>query len=431
MSQPSIKTKSNLVTAWLVCMVASLFFLYEFIQMNMFNAISEDLMKAFHIDATGLSRLSAFYFIANVVFLFPAGVLLDRCSSKKIILAALAICILGTALFATSHNTPLATFYRFLTGIGSAFCFLSVIRLATRWFHASALAFVIGMVVTMAMLGGVIAQKPLSLLVVAVEWRNALLVDAAIGVVFFALIFCFVQDYPPEFQQQLHLELREVSRLGYWKSLGFAFLKLQNWLSGIFSCLMNLPIIILGGLWGILYLEHVQGISHTQAPHITQMLFFGAIVGAPLAGWISDRIGLRRLPMIIGGLFSLILVIVLVALPDITFWSLFILFFLLGVTTSAQIISYSIVAESSLPAIIAMSVSVVNISTQGGLALFEPLFGYLMDLHHRFVGISGAEYVGGDFKWAMMMFAVGIALALLAACLLRETYCLPRSNELR
>src|SRR5207253_1316096 len=139
---------TNTVRAWVVCMVASLFFFYEFIQMNMFNAISHSLMEAFHINATGLSRMSAFYFVANVLFLFVAGIILDRFSTRWVIIVSLMICIMGTALFATAQTFGAATFYRFLTGIGSAFCFLSVIRLATRWFPAKMLAFVIGMVVT-------------------------------------------------------------------------------------------------------------------------------------------------------------------------------------------------------------------------------------------------------------------------------------------
>src|SRR5690606_21512991 len=111
---------------WLVCLCASLFFFYEFIQMNMFNAISAQLMQAFHINAAQLGRLSAFYFIANVVFLFPAGMLLDRYSARKIILTSLAICVLGTALFASTSSVFFASFFRFMMGIGSAFCFLSV-----------------------------------------------------------------------------------------------------------------------------------------------------------------------------------------------------------------------------------------------------------------------------------------------------------------
>jgi len=56
-------------------------------------------------------------------------------------------------------------------------------------------------------------------------------------------------------------ELAHITKLGYWKSLSLAFLKFQNWLGGIFSCLMNLPLIILGGLWGTAYLTHAHGFT--------------------------------------------------------------------------------------------------------------------------------------------------------------------------
>lgn len=423
MTKPSRK-------AWVVCLVASLFFFYEFIQMNMFNAISNALMDAFHINATGLSRLSAFYFVANVVFLFFAGPILDRFSTRWVILTALLICIVGTALFGTAQSFATATVYRFLTGIGSAFCFLSVIRLATRWFPPKKLAFVIGMVVTVAMLGGVVAQKPLSLLVAALSWRHAVFVDALFGVVILLAIAVFVHDYPPEYSAQRQRELKHMHAMGYFKSLRLAFVNLQNWLCGIFTCLMNLPVIILGGLWGVSYLMHSHQLTEALAPQVTQMLFFGTIVGSPLAGWISDKLGLRRWPMMVGAVLALAVLGLLLGSLHWGLVSLMVLFFLLGLLTSVQVISYSVVAESSLPAITAMSVSVVNISAQGGLALFEPLFGRVMDFHHQHALMAQNDYARGDFTAAMMLFVGGFVLALFAALALRETYCRPRRQAL-
>ena len=56
--------------AWVICFTAALFFLYEFMQMNMFNAIDPYLMHAFHINAEQLGSLSAIYYYSNVIFLF-------------------------------------------------------------------------------------------------------------------------------------------------------------------------------------------------------------------------------------------------------------------------------------------------------------------------------------------------------------------------
>lgn len=142
------------VKAWMTVAIASLFFLYEFIQMDLFNVISQSLMHDFSITAAQLGTMSTFYFVANVLFLFISGVLLDRYSTRRIILLTMGLCVVATACFALTHNYYWASFFRFLTGVGGAFCFLSVVRLATQWFPASQMAFVTGVIVTIAFVGG-------------------------------------------------------------------------------------------------------------------------------------------------------------------------------------------------------------------------------------------------------------------------------------
>ncbi len=120
--QSEVKTLKN---ACVVVLIASLFFFYEFIQMNMLDALSLPLMKVFSINAEQLGKISSYYFLANVIFLIPAGILFDRYSTRKIILLSLALCIVGTALFAFAPSVFWAKVFRFMTGIGSGFCFLS------------------------------------------------------------------------------------------------------------------------------------------------------------------------------------------------------------------------------------------------------------------------------------------------------------------
>lgn len=425
-----MKNSVSSVRAWVVCISASLFFFYEFIQMNMFNAISGALMHSFHINASGLSRMSAFYFIANVIFLFPAGILLDRFSTKRVILLALAVCIGSTLLFSMAKAEGIATFFRFLTGIGSAFCFLSVIRLATRWFQASHLAMVTGLAVTIAMAGGMVAQTPFGWLASVLTWRHALWVDAGLGGLIFIVIALLVRDYPPGVAEQHQQEIADLRHMGYWKSMGLAFLKLQNWLGGIYTSLMNLLLVVLGGLWGAAYLFYAHGVTKSQATNITMVLFLGTIIGSPVVGWLSDKMQRRRPLMIIGALVSFALSLVLIFVVHITAPMLALLFFLLGVSTSTQIIGYPIVAESSFAAITAMSVSVVNITTQGGVAVFQPLYGHLMDLHAKYISHStGRTYSGNDFSWAMLIFPVAFIVACFAAIALTETYCKPRKER--
>ena len=123
--------------AWLATLTAALFFFYEFIQLNLFNAIDVQLMQDFQLNAPQLGQLASMYFYANALFLFPAGMLLDRYSTKKLLLFAITLCTVGTFIFSQASNYLIAAGARFLVGWGASFCFLSCIRIASRWFPAS------------------------------------------------------------------------------------------------------------------------------------------------------------------------------------------------------------------------------------------------------------------------------------------------------
>jgi len=283
---------------------------------------------------------------------------------------------------------------------------------------------VIGLVLTSAMFGGWVSQRPMEMLAHATHWRTALQIDTAVGVIFFLLIFFIVKDYPPTHEKKHLDEQNALDALGYVKTLRLAFLRLQNWMGGLYVCFMNLPVGLLGGLWGVLYLTNSHGISRADASDVSSMLFIGTMIGSPIVGWISDKIKRRRPPMLAGAMLSLGLISVVVFHSNLSFETLFWLFLLIGVCSSTQIIGYPLVAENSMRLVTAMSVSVVNISVQGGSAIFQPFFGYLLDkrIWLRTHEIS-THFVASDFTWAMWIFPIGFVLAILLVFALPETRC--------
>lgn len=427
-SESSEKKLENItpsVRSWVVCLTASLFFFYEFIQMGMFNSISPELMRDFGINAAQLGTLSATYFYADVAFLMVAGVLLDRFSTRTIILSAMFLCIGATLVFALSPNVWVAGTSHFVAGIGNAFCFLSCIKLATRWFPPQRMALVIGLIVTMAMAGGVVAQTPLTLLVQALGWREAVIVDAALGALIIGLVWYFVYDEPQDPAQHFGNHEHH-DGLDLRTTLKAALLNKQNWLCGLYTCLLNLPIFLLGELWGIMYLTQVHHIPRDKASYITSMVFIGTIIGSPIVGWISDRIGRRRMPMIIGAILSLITMAAIVHLPNLGFASLLSLFLILGIFTSTQIIGYPTITESSPKNLTGTSTALASVLIMGGGAVFQPLFGWLMDLHGDRKMIDGvAVYSANDYLQGMMIMPIAFVIGLIAIMLIRETYCRP------
>lgn len=411
--------------AWIVVVTSALFFFYEFIQMNLFNTINVQLRETFQLNAEQLGQFFSMYFYANALMLFPVGNLVDRYSTKKLLLFAVGVCTIGTGLFSTANTYWVAALGRFMVGGGAAFCFLSCIRLASRWFPPQRMAFVVGVVVTMAMLGGLVAQTPFSLMIdVLGSWRQALLINTVLGVAIFVAILLFVQDRPAGAHEDAKMDRERLKQLGLLRCIKIAALNPQNWFCGFYTALVNLPVFILGGLWGIRYLMDVHHVTATEASYATTLFFVGVIVGSLVYGWISDHIERRVSPMIVGGVLSLLVIAILMFVPNLSLPSLIVLFFLIGLVTSSQVLTYPTIAELNPIYLTSTAVSIDSVCIMVSGFIFPPFFGWLMEQRGGHEIVNGvAVYSAQDFNYAMLVFPAGFVIALIFAFFIRETYC--------
>ncbi|MBA2657680.1 MAG: MFS transporter [Tatlockia sp.] len=400
--------------AWLVCLSAGLFFFYEFFQLNIFDVINQPLREDFHLNATQLSWMSSTYLWADILFLLPAGIILDRFSTRKVILYSMLICVLGTLGFASTSSFILACFFHFLSGIGNAFCFLSCVVLVSRWFPARRQALVIGSLVTMAFLGGMMAHTPFAHLNDYCGWRRALLIDAAIGALLILWIFKTVQDSPNP-QTELRSETKPIL-----PSFLNSLTNRQNWLAGFYTSFLNLPIMVLCALWGASYLQVVHKLSEIDASNLVSLIFIGSIIGCPLVGWLSDSQSRRKPIMIIGAIASLATVVPLFLNLSLSQTELSCLFFALGLFSSTQVVSYPLIAESNSAENTGAATGIASVLIMGGGGVGQVLFGWLMQ-HHA--GLVNQNYTVADFQYAMWMFPLTAVAALLAVLFTRETYC--------
>lgn len=401
--------------AWFVCLSAGLFFFYEFFQLNIFDVINQPLRHEFNLNATQLSWMSSTYLWADLIFLLPAGVILDRYSTRIVILVALSLCVLGTFGFALTHSFMWASFFHFLSGIGNAFCFLSCIVLVSHWFPARRQALVIGSLVTMAFVGGMAAHTPFAQLNEIYGWRKSLFIDGAVGILILLWIYLIVQDKPEGLAKEQSAKQSFVLP-GFMQALA----NRQNWLAGLYTSFLNLPIMVLCALWGTSYLTVVHQLSEMEASNVVSLIFIGSIIGCPLVGWLSDSQGRRKPLMIAGALATLITVIPLFLNILLTLTQLGFLFFALGLLTSTQVISYPLVAESNSVKNTGAATGIASLLIMGGGGVGQILFGWLMHYH---AGAVSNQYTPADFQYAMWMFPLTVIGALLTILLIRETNC--------
>jgi hypothetical protein len=99
------------------------------------------------------------------------------------------------------------------------------------------------------------------------------------------------------------------------------------------------------------------------------------------------------------------------------------LFFLLGFLTSVQVLGYPIVVESNPLKLTARAQGVSSVLIMAG-GFTQPLFGWLMNLNWNHKMINGLPiYTRGDFLLGMSIMSVAFIVAIIIACLVRETHC--------
>lgn len=409
--------------AWIVCLTASLLFFFTFAQLNFLNSLHHALSQSFHLTAIQYGHLATGYFYTNVLLLFPAGILLDRYPVKRIICVSMFLMTIAALIFAFSTSYWQLFLSRLMVGAIGTFALLSCVRLAASWFQTKMLAYVIGIIVTIGMMGGMFAQYPVTVLVNWLGWREAIFSVSLLGFVFFVLMLVLIKEKPIQAKNEV-IE-NHSSQGDFWTSLKQVAANKENWLGGLIAGLINLPIFIFGTSWSVPYLEQSHGLNAHQAALVTGMIFFGMIIGSPLVGKLSDAIQQRRLPMLCGALLLFALLLMLMFTPHLSFIDLQILFFFIGFLASSQIIAYPFIAESNPQRLIGTAEGLSCVLIMGG-GFTVSLFPYLLNWHWSGLVVNHIPiYSHLNYFHALMMLPISMVLAAVATLFIRETNCQP------
>ena len=127
-------TKHPMFQAYLVFFMAASFYLYEYVLQVAPSVMAEPMMQTFGVTAKGFGIVAACYFYAYAPMQLPAGILFDRYGPRRLMTCALCLCALGSFFFASTESLWTAALGRWFIGVGSAFSFIGVLVLLSRWF---------------------------------------------------------------------------------------------------------------------------------------------------------------------------------------------------------------------------------------------------------------------------------------------------------
>lgn len=399
-------------------LTGALFFFYAWVMRVAPSVMVEELMRDFAVGAAVLGNLSAAYFYGYAGMQIPVGLLLDRFGPRRLMTLAALICGAACVLFATAGSLTAVTAARFLIGASAAFSLVGAMAVAGQWFRPDRFAILSGLAMAMGMLGGVVGQAPLRIAVEASDWRTASLLLATGGLLLAAMAWLTVRD-----------RWRGSGGLANVLSgLGVVARHRQTWLIAFAGLGTSAPLLAFAGLWGVPFLETAYGLSRTSAATLTSTIFLGWAVGAPLLGWLSDRIGRRRSPLLVGLVLEAVALGILVYVPGLPVAALAGLCFMIGFLGSSQIVCFALAKENHPAELSGTGIGFVNGMVTGAGALFQPLVGLLLDLAWTGRTSLGARiYEAEAYRLALGSLIGCCLVGFLCLLAVRESYCRPWS----
>lgn len=410
-------TKFN---AYVIFLLAASFYLYEFVLQVAPSVMAGPMMRTFNVGAEGFGIIAAFYFYAYAPMQLPAGLLFDRYGPRKLMSTALLMCALGSFFFASTESVYTACLGRFLIGIASAFSFIGVLVLISRWFPARQFALFAGIAQAMSSVGAISGEVPLAALTGAVGWRNASFILSGIAILLAALLWTFIRDYPDNStQQKPRVRLKE-EMYRFVEVCKHAY----TWIIGAYAFTIWTPIAVFAALWSVPYLEVKYDVGVVVASSMSSMIWVGIGVGSPLLGWFSDRISSRKLSLGISSVLGLSASLTIFYASDISIPTMYFLLFVLGIGSSGQSVSFAVVTENNPSYLVGTASGFNNLCVLLGGAIFQPLVGRIL---HRSpdVKLVDSVYVYSEaaYQNSLMVVPICYALSLLIVLFfLRESH---------
>jgi MFS family permease len=312
-------------------------------------------------------------------------------------------------LFGTG-NLAAASAGRFLQGAGGVFALVGAIYIISQNFPASRTATLVGATQMFGSSGGSAGQFLVGPLIVGgLVWSQFWIGMGIAGVIIGVLLFILLPRAKPQQAQANWLS----ASVG---ALGSVFRNPQSILCGLIAGLLFIPTTIFDMIWGVRFLQEARGFGYGDAVFRSATIPLGWIIGCPLLGFVSDRIG-RRKPVIVGGGCVLIFCLAWILYGPADVLPPYVLGLITGVASGAAMLTYTIIREANPPQYSGTATGVISFLNFGFSALAGSVFGSILQY------VTGSNPRGLEeyqTTFQPLLFSVGLAV-LLTLVFLKET----------
>ena len=411
-------TSHPFLRSWIVWACAAVFYGYQFMLRISPSIMADDLMRNFNVDASELGVLTSFYYIGYAALQIPLGVLMDRYGPRRILTAASLLASIGCLVFSMTDDLYLASIGRLMIGMGSAAGFISCVKLATMWFPAERMSFIVGMTMMLGTSGALIAGVPLAHFVENYGWRASLWISAALGLVLSYAIFTIIRDTPPAthpMSGQAHTAKEPDNFKTILQNVAQVLKSRQTWLIGLYGGFIYVPLSGFADMWGVPFFIQVHKLDVPVAASLISFFYVGMGLGAPLYSFVIQRFRSYRKTLLLTSVGSGILLTIVFYMPGLPVFLMQAILFVAGALISGQFLAFALTCTIN-PHHLGGTVSGAHnmICMSSGIIL-QPVIGMILDYNGDGSMINGVPYFSNENYFIAMSavpFCVLISIVL-------------------
>ena len=264
--------------------------------------VAEQLSRTLHFTDTQIGTLNAIYSLPNIFLVVVGGVLVDRFTARRVVVATTAICLVGSVVTAIGVRFPVMATGRLLFGIGSETLVVAVLVALAQWFSGRYLALLMAMNLSLARLGSFFADRSPSFAsdLYAHGWQPPLWLAFGFAAASFAgalLYFWLDRREAPRGTLALPPPPERID----WRHL-LSFRR-EYWLLVIVCVTFYSVIFPFRSTFAIKYLQEAWGLPLKEAGDLNSYVFLAAVFATPVFGLLLDRIGRNTALLAAGAVF--------------------------------------------------------------------------------------------------------------------------------
>ncbi len=414
----SVRSNKIVPIAWLIWGLAAFYYFAQYSLRLVPSVIQSDLVSAFSMTPTVSGYLGGAFYLPYIAMQVPIGALVDKFGAKVLLGGGAFFVGLSAFLFATAESLPVLFLSRFLLGLCAASGFVCALKLATIWFPATLFGLIVGITQALGMLGGSLGW--------VIEDVNAnhgyppiFWVLGSMFILLSILSFIFVSNGP----KSTASEKQSGESVEFKPLMKKVFFNRYTWINAMYAGLIYAPSQVFGEYWGPTFFTEVYGVTTNISAKAISMMFFGSVIGGPLAGKLSDLVG-RRPVMILSAISWLAILSIMFMGVELSVAMIYGVCFVLGMTNTGLIAAYATSGELHDSKAAGLSMSVANIFSILIGALLIPICGSLLDMVS-----TGAVLADGTRIFTKMECLKAFSLlplcslgALICALMMKETH---------